>query len=101
MGVNTPKKHIASKSPIKWRAAVISAALAAFAVSQQNFAACFDKRPKNNSKLTGKEWLDELLAGHPKHFYNAMGMNKHVFKNLLAEIIQAGHHDTCYVPADE
>jgi len=45
--------------------------------------------------------LDELIAGHPKHFYNSMGMNKHVFAKLLEELIQVGLHDTRYVTAEE
>ena len=36
----------------------------------------FDKTPKNTSILTGRRWLDELLAGHPIRFYDNLGMNK-------------------------
>lgn len=33
----------------------------------------FDKTPKNTSILTGRRWLDELLAGHPIRFYDKFG----------------------------
>jgi hypothetical protein len=51
--------------------------------------------------LKAKVWLDELLTGHSKWFYRSMGMNKHVFKQLLWELIQTGLHDTRYVTAEE
>jgi hypothetical protein len=102
MGVNTYKKHLATPhSPKKRRAATIAAILAAAALAQWKFSSDFNKQAKNNSKLRGKEWLDELLAGHLKHFYNSMGMNKPVFKKLLGELIQAGLHDTRYVTSEE
>ncbi|KAG1879749.1 hypothetical protein F4604DRAFT_1579098, partial [Suillus subluteus] len=54
----------------------------------------YNKTPKNTSKLTGQQWLNELLVGHPQHFYDAMRMNKHVFQALLHELIKHGLHDT-------
>jgi hypothetical protein len=96
------RKHLATpQSPRKRRIAAIAAVLAAAAAAQRKFVADFNKQAKNNSKLTGKGWLDELIAGHPKHFYNSMGMNKHVFAKLLEELIQVGLHDTRYVTAEE
>jgi hypothetical protein len=44
------------------------------------------RKPENTSKLTGQEWIEELLAGHPGRFRANMGMNKHVFLRLLAEL---------------
>jgi hypothetical protein len=85
----------------KQRTAAIIAALAAASLIQHRYSAHYDKTPKNTSKLTGQQWLNELLAGHPQHFYDAMGMNKHVFQALLLELIKHGLHDTRYVSAEE
>ncbi|KAG1728876.1 uncharacterized protein EDB91DRAFT_1060304 [Suillus paluster] len=85
----------------KKQAAVITIALAAASITQHHYAARYDKTPKNTSKLTGQQWLNELLAGHPQHFYDAMGMNKHVFQALLHELIKHGLHDTRHVSAEE
>jgi hypothetical protein len=105
MGINTfqqNRKHLAApQSPRKRRAAAVTAVLAAAALVQRKYLADFNKTARNDSKLTGKAWLDELLTGHSKRFYRSMGMNKHVFKQLLRELIQTGLHDTRYVTAEE
>ena len=102
MGINKDRRHlVAPQSPRKRRSVAVTAVLAAAALLQQKYSVDFNKTAKNNSKLTGKAWLDELLTGHSKWFYCSMGMNKHVFKQLLQELIQAGLHDTRYVTAKE
>jgi hypothetical protein len=71
MGTKKNGEHLAApKSPEKRRAAAISVVIASAVLVQRKFSANFDKMAQNDSKQTGKEWLDELLAGHPKHFYN-------------------------------
>jgi len=35
-------------------------------------------RPMNTSKLTGMNWVRELLTGHPIYFSDALAMPKHV-----------------------
>ena len=98
MGANKNREHLATtRSPKKRRATAVVAVLAAAVLVQWKFSANFNKMVKNDSKQTGKEWLNELLAGHLKHFYNSLGMNKHVFKQLLQELIQVGLHDMCKV----
>lgn len=58
--------------------------------------------PMYDSSLTGQMWMDELLAGHPQRFYNAMGMHKDVFKRLLEELkSRGGLGDTKHVSAEE
>ena len=60
------------------------------------------KTPMHTSKLTGLAWVKELLAGHPRRFYNMMGMAKHVFWRLLRELqIYGGLHDPRYVTSEE
>lgn len=96
------RKHVtAPNSPRKRRAAAIATAFAVAAIIQRRFSADFIKTAKNTSKLSGQEWVEELLDGHSKRFYNALGMNKHVFRQLLQELIEAGLHDTRYVTAEE
>jgi hypothetical protein len=89
------------RSREKRKTATAMAAIAAVAVLSQKYSANHNKQPKNTSQMTGQEWIEELLAGHPKRFYNNMGMNKHVFKQLIQELIQVGLHDTRYVTSEE
>ena len=105
MGISTfqcnRERLATNRSTKRKRAAALAAALAAAVTVQQRFHSSFIKIPKNNSKLTGQQWLDELLSGHPQRFYDSMGMNKHVFRALLGELIKIGLHDTRYVTAEE
>jgi hypothetical protein len=45
-----------------------------------------DHCPMHTSILTGRLWLDELLAGHPEWFHRSMGMNKATFRKLLRQM---------------
>ncbi|CAA0812986.1 Unknown protein [Striga hermonthica] len=45
-----------------------------------------------HSTYNGEDWISELLMGHDGRFYDAMGMNKKVFKLLCKEIKQTGCH---------
>ncbi|KAH9008043.1 hypothetical protein EDB83DRAFT_2173921, partial [Lactarius deliciosus] len=35
------------------------------------------------SMLSGEQWIQELLTGHDRQFYNKLGMQKFVFRELL------------------
>jgi hypothetical protein len=76
MGVNVShnhRGHLATLKSLKKRqAAVVAAVLASAAFVQQKLSADFNKLAKNDSKLTGQAWLDELLLGQPKQFYASM-----------------------------
>lgn len=85
----------------KKKAVAVAAALAAAVTAQRHALPHYLKTPKNTSKLTGQQWLDELLEGHPQRFYDSMGMNKHVFRALLAELVLIGLHDTRWVSKEE
>ena len=98
MIINTTSRNLEAK---KKRAAAITVALVAASLAQHFSARYHKKTPKNNSKFTGQQWLDELLTGHHQRFYDAMGMNKHVFQALLCELIRHGLHDTRHVSAEE
>jgi hypothetical protein len=45
-----------------------------------------DGKDKNTSILRGQNWVNELPAGHPTRFNNAMGMREHVFRGLVREL---------------
>jgi|ERR1700722_10655907 len=47
-----------------------------------------DKTPMHTSILSGQQWMEELLDGHDGRFYNAFGMNKHVFLCLVQVLRQ-------------
>jgi hypothetical protein len=61
------------------KALATAAALVGSFIVQQYYATNYNKERKNDLKLSGQEWVDELLAGHRTQFYEQMGMNKHVF----------------------
>ncbi|KAJ8594104.1 hypothetical protein M405DRAFT_689644, partial [Rhizopogon salebrosus TDB-379] len=42
--------------------------------------------PMNTSKLTGMDWVRELLTGHPIRFCDALAMPKHVYRKLVKEL---------------
>ncbi|CAA0811975.1 Unknown protein [Striga hermonthica] len=45
-----------------------------------------------HSTYNEEDWINELLIGHDGRFYDAMGMNKKLFKLLCKEIKQTGFH---------
>ena len=42
--------------------------------------------PMNTSKLTGMDWVRELMTGHPVQFSDALTMPKHVYWKLVKEL---------------
>ncbi|KAH9019703.1 hypothetical protein EDB84DRAFT_1227572, partial [Lactarius hengduanensis] len=66
------------------------------------YAERFNKRPVHTSMLSGEQWVQELLAGHDRRFYNELGMQKFVFRELLRTLeTDAGLHGTRHVSAAE
>ncbi|KAI9447357.1 hypothetical protein BJY52DRAFT_1228299 [Lactarius psammicola] len=47
------------------------------------FSSWFDKVLVHTSCLRGQDWITELLTGHDGQFHNELGLNKHVFRQLL------------------
>jgi hypothetical protein len=66
------------------------------------YSSRFDRLPVHTSRLSGQMWLDELLGGHPRRFYNEMGLCKHVFMKLI-QILErdAGLVHTRHVSVEE
>jgi hypothetical protein len=44
------------------------------------------KQEYHTSKLTGAEWVEELIYGHPDRIRMELGMNVHVFLILVEEL---------------
>lgn len=66
------------------------------------YAAHFDKCAQHTSKLSGEQWIQELLRGHGDRIHNELGMHKAVFIQLLAVLKRdAGVRSTRYDSAEE
>jgi len=64
------------------------------------YASRFNRTPLHTSRLTGNQWVQELLDGHEECFYNEMGMSDTIFTQLLKLLVrEAGLHNTRYVTA--
>jgi hypothetical protein len=61
----------------------------------------FDKTPYHTSILSGIGWTHELLSGHPERIRNELGVHKHVFYALIAELEYAGYHSSRNVTIEE
>ncbi|THU89592.1 hypothetical protein K435DRAFT_593291, partial [Dendrothele bispora CBS 962.96] len=46
--------------------------------------------PYHTSKLTGAEWVKELQDGHQDRMKNNLGIRRHVFRKLKAELQEEG-----------
>jgi hypothetical protein len=75
--------------------------LAALAGARSVLQVCssqYNKTPRNTSKLSGMDWVRELSQGHRGRFYDNLGMNRHVFRQLLQALIEkAGQGNTKHV----
>jgi hypothetical protein len=76
--LNAKRKHW--KKYITLLAAAVVGAVTKFVVPS------ISVRPMNTSKLTGMNWVRELLTGHPIHFSDALAMPKHVYLKLVKEL---------------
>ena len=78
---------LSSKNKHKKRiTAFMAAAAAAVMVSTNHIISLLFPTPMNTSVLTGMGWLQEFLTGHAVHFYDSLGMPKHVFRKLVQEL---------------
>lgn len=53
----------------------------------------YDKEEYHTSALSGAEWVNELLEGHPNQIRCELGVNKHVFHFLISylQLIGVNH----------
>lgn len=91
---------ISASQKYKKRALLLASLAGALVV--QSLVPHIVKTPMYNSCRTGKQYIQELLAGHPLRFYDEMGMTKHVFQKLKRELVTySNFKDTKYVTMDE
>src|ERR1700722_9954702 len=96
------KKPSSSVVPLTIAVAGLLVLIVGAAAAAAGYASRFDKIPVHTSKLSGQEWMEELLNGHDERFYNEMGMHKHVFQQLLKVLAKLGGlKDSKYISAVE
>jgi hypothetical protein len=64
-------------------------------------AVATSREPYHTSRLSGEDWVIELLQGHPRRIYHELGVNKGVFRSLLAWLRTHGHKDSRHVSLHE
>jgi hypothetical protein len=94
------QSSVAARQRVRRKVTAIISALAAGGSAAQYVTPHILKTPMYNSRRTGVQWVQELLAGHDQRFYNMMGLNKHVYRRLLHDLAtHTGLHDSKHVPA--
>jgi hypothetical protein len=74
----------------------------AYSAGIAGYASRFDKEPQHTSRLSGEDWVQELLEGHEDQIYNELEMHRSVFLCLLWVLQRdAGVHATRHVSAEE
>ena len=58
-------------------------------------------KPYHTSKLSGAEWVQELMDGHPERIKTELGMRLHVFKNLVTTLRACGLRTSKYLLCEE
>jgi DDE superfamily endonuclease len=61
----------------------------------------YDKTPYHDSALTGIAWVRELLNSHPKRIRKELRVHRHVFRALIAALLNAGHMSSKHVALEE
>lgn len=57
--------------------------------------------PYHTSALSGEGWVLELLAGHPGRIRCELGVNLHIFNDLVNTLRQYGYTNSRYVSLEE
>jgi len=100
MGDSLADSLIDSDSELEEEVLILSAW--AVGVSMSWYCERFIKHPVHTSMLSGEQWVEELLAGHDRRFFNELGMHKFVFRELLSTLeAGAGLRGTRHVSAAE
>ena len=55
----------------------------------------------HTSVLTGQLWVLELLCSHPRRIQCELGVHRHIFTQLVAQLCAIGHADSKFVLLEE
>ncbi|KAJ3726825.1 hypothetical protein C8R42DRAFT_534644, partial [Lentinula raphanica] len=58
-------------------------------------------QPYHTSILSGQQWVNELITGHPERIHTELGVRLHVFVQLIVQLCQMGYRDSRYVTLEE
>lgn len=58
-------------------------------------------QPYHTSKLSGQQWVDELIQGHPDRIHCELGVHLPVFISLIITLQRMGYGDNKYVKLEE
>jgi hypothetical protein len=61
----------------------------------------YNKQPYHTSALHGHDWVQELLNGHPERIRSELGVHKHIFVALIAELYAMGQKGSKFVTLEE
>ena len=78
-------KALQEKQRCKQRRIALLSAVVGGAIVMQYMTPHLIESPMYDSKLSGEDWVKELLHGHPGWFHDSLGMSKHVFQKLVQE----------------
>ena len=92
-------------SHLRWQQLIIAAAYVVnvIGIAANLYASpIYWKQAYHTSKLTGEEWLKELINGHYDRMWTELGMHVHVFLAFVHELrVVCGLEDTRYVGLNE
>ena len=96
------QKSMQHRQQRKLRTTALLSAVAGGAMVMQYMTPHLIKTPMYDSKLSGEDWVQELLNGHPGRFHDNLGMSKHVFRKLVQELqMYAGLDDSKHITKEE
>ena len=72
--------------PQQKRMAAAVASLIATVAAVKHIGDCSDPLPIHTSILTGQQWVEKLLKGHPERIHMSLGVSKDVFLELCKQL---------------
>src|SRR5437660_1475311 len=60
-----------------------------------------EPQPYHTSRLSGQEWVMELILGHPDRIRCELGVSTGIFNTLISELQSQGHHASRHVSLEE
>ena len=72
-----------------------------FKVMTDDYAHCYIHTPYHTSSLSGADWVEELLTGHPQCIQNELSVSWGMFIILIKALQLAGLQSLCHVSIEE